>query len=95
MYILSHASPDEVLAGKTTATTTTSGFAYAAFAVQGRCGPMSLNLDLTPYKSVFWHAWDQMTKIATDYTCALFEILGHWVMDSCAKALGAGTTVCN
>ena len=48
MYILSHASPDEVLAGKTTATTTTSGFAYAAFAVQGRCGPMSLKFGPNP-----------------------------------------------
>ena len=94
MYILSHASPDEVLAGKTTATTTTLGFACAAFAVQGRCGPMSLNLDLTPYKSVLWHAWDEMTKIPTDYTCAPFEILEHWVMDSFAKARWAGTAVC-
>ena len=94
MYILSHASPEEVLAGKTTATTTTSGFAYAAFAVQGRCGPMSLNLDLTPYKSVIRHAWDQMTRFQPITLARLLSFLGHWVMNSFAKARWAGTAVC-
>ena len=75
MYILSHASPDEVLAGKTTATTITSGFAYAAFAVQGRFGPMSLRFGPNPIQKCHLACLGSDDNIVTRY--ARIGLFGH------------------